>query len=192
MTTTHAPRPASDGEDDEPGRYWSATRVGLAVVVLLIVAMWVWIYLWAPRDNPDRLETRAFADDAQALCTPFEADFAALPVTGTDTTIAQRADNVARGTGLTIAMVDALKDAASTVTHEDDRRLLDLWFADWDAYIADREAYAARLRDAAPDADRADLAFTLTERSSGGIYTRTIDGFAEVNDMGACMVPGDI
>lgn len=192
MTTLHDAPPAHGDEHDDDGRYWSATRVGLAVVVLLIVAMWVWIYLWAPRDNPDRLDTRSFAEAAQAHCLPFEAEFAALPITSTDTTIAQRADNVARGTDLTIAMVDGLKDAASTVTHDDDRRLLDLWFADWDAYVADREAYATRLRNAAPDADRADLAFTLTERSSGGIYTRTIDGFAEVNDMGACMVPGDI
>ena len=33
----------------------------------------------------------------------------------------------------------------------------------------------------------------LTEtKLTGGIYTRTIDGFAEVNDMTACVVPRDI
>jgi hypothetical protein len=184
---------AYDAPHDElEGRYWSATRIALAVVVLLIVAMWVWIYLWAPRDNPDRLATRAFADAAQEWCEPFAADLDALPLTTTDTTIAERADNVAEGTRLAIAMVEGLKREAPSVTDENDRQLLDLWFADWDAYVADREAYAERLRDAPPDADRKDLAFTLTERASGGIYTRTIDGFAEVNNMDACAVPRDI
>ena len=184
---------AYDAPHDElDGPYWSATRVALAAVVLLIVAMWVWIYLWAPRDNPDRLETRAFAEAAQAWCEPFEADLDALPITTTDTTIDERADNVAEGTRITATMVEGLKDEAASVTQENDRKLLDLWFADWDAYIADREIYVRRLRDAPPDADRSDLAFTLTERASGGIYTRTIDGFAEVNEMTACEVPRDI
>jgi hypothetical protein len=178
--------------DELEGRYWSATRIALGVVVLLITAMWVWIYLWAPRDNPDRLETRAFAEAAQAWCGPFEADLDALPLTTTDTTIAERADNVAEGTRLTAAMVEGLKAEAASVTQANDRQLLDLWFEDWDAYVADREAYVERLRTAAPDADRKDLAFTLTERAAGGIYTRTIDGFAEVNAMAACSVPRDI
>ena len=187
MTTAH------DAPHDElDGPYWSVTRVALAAVVLLILAMWVWIYLWAPRDNPDRLETRAYTQAAQEWCQPFEADLDALPITTTDTTIAERADNVAEGTRLTLAMVEGLRADASSVIAENDRRLLDLWFADWDAYVADREAYVERLRDAPPGADRSDLAFTLTERASGGIYTRTIDGFAEVNEMNACGVPGDI
>ena len=184
---------AYDAPHDElDGRYWSPTRIALAVVVALIVAMWVWIYLWAPRQNPDRLDDRAFADAAQAWCEPFATDLAALPITTTDTTIAERAANVVEGTRLTAAMIEGLKAEAALVTGENDRKLLELWFADWDAYVIDREAYAVRLRAASPDADRSELAFTLTERSSGGIYTRTIDGFAEVNDMPACAVPRDI
>ena len=190
MTTAHdAPH---DELDELDGPYWSATRVALTVVVVLIVAMWVWIYVWAPRDNPDRLEARAFAETAQTWCEPFEAELDALPLTTTDTTIAERALNVAEGTRLTVAMVEGLKTEAELVTGENDRKLLELWFADWDAYVADREAYVERLRTAAPDADRSELAFTLTERASGGIYTRTIDGFAEVNEMPACAVPRDI
>ncbi|MEZ5244674.1 MAG: hypothetical protein R2707_06245 [Acidimicrobiales bacterium] len=184
---------AYDAPHDElEGRYWSPTRIALALVVLLITAMWVWIYLWAPRSNPDRLDTRAFADAAQEWCEPFAADLDALPITTTDTTIAQRAINVAEGTRLTVAMVEGLKAEAAAVTDENDVQLLTLWFDDWDAYVADREAYVELLRDAPADADRKDLAFTLTERAAGGIYTRTIDGFAEVNDMASCAVPRDI
>ncbi len=178
--------------DEIDGPYWTVTKVALGFVVLAIVAMWVWIYIWAPRENPDRLETRAFTESAQALCVPYEVALDALPITTTQTTILERADLVSEGTRLTAAMVEELKTAAEAVDEESDRTLLDLWFADWDAYVGDRNAYEARLREAPADTDRRDLAFTLTERSSGGIYTRTIDGFAEVNEMAACSVPGDI
>ncbi len=188
MTTTHH----APDEELEDQRYWGATRIALTVVVALIVAMWVWIYIWAPRTNPDRLDTRGFATEAETLCAPFAADLEGLPATTTDTTISERADLVTAGTRLTASMVEGLKAEAAAVTHENDSRLLELWFADWDAYLADRDAYVDRLRTAPPDADRNDLAFTLTERSSGGLYTRTIDGFAEVNDMTSCRVPGDI
>lgn len=184
---------AYDAPHDEIGeRRWGPTQIALGVVVALIVAMWVWIYVWAPRDNPDRLETRSFAQDAEVLCAPFAADFAALPRATTETTIAERAETVAEGTRLTAAMVEALRTSAASVTSESDRKLLDLWFADWDAYVGDREAYVARLEAAPPGADRSEFAFTLTERSSGGIYTVTIDGFAAVNDMDSCAVPRDI
>lgn len=184
---------AYDAPHDEIGeRRWGPTQIALGVVVALIVAMWVWIYVWAPRDNPDRLETRAFAQEAETICAPFVADFEALPRANTETTITERTEAVAEGTRLTAAMVEALRASAASVTDENDRKLLDLWFADWDAYVDDREAYVARLEAAPPGADRSDFAFTLTERSSGGIYTVTIDGFAAVNDMGSCAVPRDI
>ena len=184
--------PSHSPNDELEGRYWSGTRIGLGVVVILITAMWIWIYVWAPRSNPDRLDTRSFATAAQALCAPVEAEIDALPITTTDTTIAERAASVAEGTRLTVDLVDRLRAEAESVTDENDRKLLELWFADWDAYVADRQAYGERLQSAPTDANRTDLAFTLTERASGGIYTRTIDGFAEVNDMSACGVPRDI
>ena len=54
-----------------------------------------------------------------------------------------------RARALTVAMVAALRGAAEAVTDETDRKLLDLWFADWDAYVRDRETYVERLRAAA-------------------------------------------
>jgi len=177
-------------ELEEP--YWGATRIALGVVVALIVGMWVWIYVFAPRDNPDRLETRSFATAAEQICAPFSVQIFEIPRTTTDTSIAQRAEHVDRGTTLARDMIDDIKTAATVVTAARDLRLLELWFADWDAYIDDRNAYHDRLVHAPADANRRDLAFTLTERSSGGNYTKTIEGFAEVNDMSSCGVPGDI
>lgn len=187
MTTTYdAPHDELDGTGAK------ITRIALAVIVILIVVMWVWIYIWAPRDNPDRLETRSFAEAAETLCGPLEQQIDALPRTTTETTVSERAQHVAEGTQLTATMVAGLKAEAESVTDENDLQLLELWFGDWDAYVLDREAYFQRLETAPADTRRSDLPFTLTERSDGGLYTRTIDGFAEVNDMPACGVPGDI
>ena len=52
----------------------TSTKVALTLVVLAIIAMWVWIYLFAPRDNPDRLQSRRFAVvSAEAICLPLQS-----------------------------------------------------------------------------------------------------------------------
>ena len=89
----------------------TSTKVALTLVVLAIIAMWVWIYLFAPRDNPDRLESRDFADSAEAICLPLQTEINALP-TGRDVdTVAERTEQIAAGTELTETMVAALKEA---------------------------------------------------------------------------------
>ena len=171
----------------------TSTKVALTLVVLAIIAMWVWIYLFAPRDNPDRLESRDFADSAEAICSPLQAEINALP-TGRDVdTVAERTDQIAAGTELTETMVAALKEAFQDhVTDDGDALILNAWFADWDAYLEDRWHHVAKLGALGEDATGSDLRFILTERAEGGIYTRRIDGLANVNDMGSCHTPLDL
>ena len=186
---------AFDAPHDElDGPYWSGTRIALLVVVIAMVAMWVWIYLFASRENPDRLTNRAYPAAAEERCAAFQAEIDEFPFFDTQTTIAQKATQVAAGTELTIDLVTDLETLRDGQRFDDDedRTLLDLWFADWHAYIDDREAYVAKLDAATADTPLDDLVFTLTERSSGGFYTRTIEGFANVNDMASCHVPGDV
>lgn len=187
MTTAYD---APHDELDEP--YWSKTRIGLAVMVVLMVLFWGWIYIFAPRDNPDRLATRSFAREAETICAPAQEAINALPLATRATDPADRAQQVAAGTAITVDMVDALKNAAGRVTDDDDGRILDAWFDDWDAYILDRQTYIVTLEAADDDTPTRDLAFTLTERAAGGIYTRRIDGLGNVNDMSSCHVPGDV
>ena len=186
---------AYDAPHDEiEGPYWSGTRIALVVVIGLMVAMWIWIYLWAPRDNPDRLANRAFPDAAEPICAAFQAEIDEFPFFDTNTTIDSKAAQVTQGTELTATLVASLERQADSLVFDDpdDERLLGLWFADWHAYIDDREAYVAKLDAAGADTPLDELIFTLTERSSGGFYTRTIEGFANVNDMASCHVPGDV
>ncbi len=179
---------------DSPARLKRvSTRVALTLVVLAIVAMWVWIYLFAPRDNPDRLESREFAADAEAVCLPLQTEINALP-TGRDVdTVAERTEQIIAGTELTATMVAALRGAVDThVTDSHDLLILDAWFADWDAYLQDRWRHVSKLQELGESAEGSDLRFILTERAEGGIYTRRIDGLANVNDMESCHTPLDL
>ena len=170
-----------------------STKVALALVVLAIAAMWVWIYLFAPRNNPDRLQSRPFAETAEAICSPLQAEIDALP-TGRDVdAVAERKAQIAAGTELTETMIAALKDASDTyVTDSGDSLILNAWFADWDAYVEDRWRHVSKLDALGEAATDSDLRFILRERAEGGIYTRRIDGLANVNDMGSCHTPLDL
>ena len=170
-----------------------STKAVLTLVVLAMVLMWGWIYLFAPRNNPDRLESREFVASAEAVCMPLNAQIDALP-TGRDVlTKAGRTDQIIEGTELTETMVTALRGAAATyVTASHDLRILEAWFDDWDAYLQDRWRHVAKLQSLGESAKDSDYRFILTERAEGGIYTRRIDGLANVNDMKSCHTPLDL
>ena len=70
--------------------------------------------------------------------------------------------------------------------------ILNAWFADWDAYLEDRWRHVSKLQGLGEKAEGSDLRFILTERAEGGIYTRRIDGLANVNDMPNCHTPLDL
>ncbi len=178
-------RPTSPGH--------KATRVALTLVVLAISAMWIWIYLFAPRDNPDRLESRSFANTAEAVCLAAQAEINALP-TGRDVeTVAERSEQIVTGTRLTETMVNALRAAVDAhVDDPHDLLILNEWFEDWDAYLDDRRRHVSKLETLGEQASGSDLRFVLTERAEGGIYTRRIDGLANVNDMPNCHTPLDL
>ena len=180
------------GESPREERYWNASRLGLGVVVIAMVAMWGWIYLFASRDNPDRFAQREFSNAAEPICSAAHGEIDGLLSPRQTTTPAERAVQVALGTKITEQMVADLHAATSVVTDPEEREILDAWFADWDVYIADRWLHVDRLSGADDTTPGRDLAFILSAQAAGGIYTQRIDGLANVNDMASCNVPGDI
>lgn len=165
----------------------------LTVVVMAMIAMWLWIYFFAPRDNPDRLQSRSFATTAEAICAPIQAEINALP-TGRDVdTVAQRRAQIIAGTKLTETMLMYLKEASTQhVEEQSDWLRVNAWFEDWDAYLDDRWRHIDKLELLGEEATGSDLQFILRERAEGGVYTRRIDGFANVNDMESCHTPLDL
>ena len=176
--------------DQEP--YWSPAKLGLGVLVLAMVAMWGWIYLFASRDNPDRFADREFPTAAEPICSAAQAEIEGLLSPRQTITPAERATQVALGTEITEQMVADLLTARAVVSDPDERQILDAWFADWEVYITDRRLHVDRLNAADDSTSDRDLAFILSARAEGGIYTQRIDGLANVNDMESCHVPGDV
>ena len=81
---------------------------------------------------------------------------------------------------------DTLNDGPS------DAALVHSWLGDWDTYLADRYAHVNKLRNADEDTPDQDLRFLVSDITAGGVYTTRMDGFARLNNMDACQVPGDI
>ena len=182
---------------DEPR--WTVGKVAAVSVVLLFCGAWIWLISaqaglpvpWAPGDNPDRLHDRVFAEAAEARCATALAAIASIPTAREAATPQDRADQVESGTLDVEAMVADLRGLASKVESVAEREILFKWFADWDQYIDDRWAHVTRLRTADEETSDRELAFVVSAVVGGGIYTERLDGFARVNDMDSCLVPGD-
>jgi hypothetical protein len=175
----------------------SPVRFLLGAVVVVMVGFWLWVMgmafgIFDTPDNPDVIDAPEFTARAEAACAATIAEIDALPSPREADTLADRAAQVARGTTLTESMVAELQSAAVLVGDPNDAELVDRWLDDWEAYVDDRLRHVEKLETADPDASDRDLAFTLSERAGGGIYTRRIDGFATLNDMASCRVPGDV
>ena len=82
------------------------------------------------------------------------------------------------------AMIADLRPLAPTSPTRD-AEMAEEWLTDWETYVADRAAYAERLRED-PNAR-----FYVSEKDRMQI-TKAIDNLAEVNDMPSCTTPGDV
>jgi len=180
----HPPSPgyASDGQS-------RIGRVAVIVVIVALMTMWAWIWFFAPRENVDRFAQRAFPEAANPICAAAHEEILALPSGRQTPDVAERAAVVRRGTEIVETMVADLEAIAYLVTDLDDAAILRQWFADWhDLYLADRWTHVERLEAATAETPDEDLAFLVQDLQ----YGRRIDGLANVNDMEACVIPGDI
>lgn len=194
-----------DRRDGAGARRWTAGRMLAAAVVAASFVFWVWAFTpWARRENPARIDDRGFAAAADARCADLQAFIATLPTARSETAPRQRADQVRTGTEAVEALVADLRASASglsTVTDSNgppDSELVASWLEDWGVYVADRRTYETALEEAAasPDGGGAgsdtDLRFLLSDAAPVGVYTERMDGFARLNGMDNCQIPGDV
>lgn len=168
--------------------------------VLSTFAFWLWAFSpWARRENPARLDDRAFAAWADERCSQSQAAIDALPSPRQVQSHQQRAEHIGEGSdeieGLLADLHSAAaRDLASQTLGEGppDAVLVEAWFDDWDVYVSDRRAHEAKLREADEDTPDRELWFLMSDAMSGGVYTERMDGFARLNDMDACQIPGDV
>ena len=133
----------------------------LTGVVLVFLAFWIYVFLFADTTSPNQVPDRTWAKRTAATCAATAEQLAALPsartfadITPKAEALRQRADVGEQATALVVAMVAQIRsqppsDAVSqgAVTN---------WLADYDTYVADRNAHVAKLARRARSALRRD------------------------------------
>jgi hypothetical protein len=171
--------------DDAPVGFTWQRRIAL-VVVLAIAGFWVWAFSpWAPDEKADGIVDQSFLREANAACKTMQDALDSLPPATESTSAAARSDVVERSAAPIATMIAELRAASVGLTGKD-AELAALWINDWETYSVDRQAYAKALR----NDERA--VFIVSQRNNEGQITRTMDGFARVNDLKYCIVPIDV
>lgn len=190
MTDTHRPTTDPGGAGDRH-HVVTPVRVLLTLVVVALVAMWVYVLYLAvgPGRQPpiDRLDDPAFAEAAERRCADALEVVEALPVANATPDPAARADVIAEANTAFGAMLDDLDATADLAPAGDQRDRARAWLADWRTYLDDREQYAAALR-----ADPGARLLVSAKEGEGRQITGWIDEFAKANRMPSCVTPGDV
>jgi hypothetical protein len=168
-----------------------AVRVALAGVVVAIAAMWVYVLFIGKAQSPNKLADETWAERAEPICRATADRLAALPparafrdITPKSEALRQRAVVGQQATDLLRAQLEQLR-ALPAPTGQYDERLLTAWFADWEAYLGDRQAHIADWQAGE------DQPFAEGVAEGGGPITDRMDSLAQVNGMTSCEVPLD-
>ena len=127
------------------GFRWTASSIGLLVAVILIALMWGYILSpWSKHgDPPTTLEDTSYTAAAEQICATSQAKINALPKAITAKSPEDRAQVLTQANTLVADLVTQLHALQPKV--DADRRFTDQWMADWDSYLASRQAYARLL-----------------------------------------------
>ncbi|NDG10782.1 MAG: hypothetical protein EB111_02880 [Actinobacteria bacterium] len=160
----------------------------LSVVCAAIAAMWVYALFFASKEAVNKIGDEAWTQRADARCLVAKnerlalADYRLIDEAGPQA-LAGRATLVDRATDTIERM---LQDIRETLPNDEKgQALIPLWIADYDTYVADRRAYAERLR----AGDNSPFSETTTE---GLPLSEKIATFAGDNRMKNCAPPIDL
>ncbi len=206
MTGSETPPTDPDGAGDGPAPSPGRRRLRLAgkwlggLFVVGSFVFWAWAFSpWARTENPGRLDDRSFVAWADQRCAQAQAVINALPSPRQASSRADRAEHVDQGTDAVESLVADTRRRAeatlSTTTASDgppDAELVSAWLEDWDVYVSDRRSHSEKLRTADDDTPDRELRFLLVDMTEGSTYTERMDGFARLNNMDKCQVPGDV
>lgn len=180
--TDRAATPATTAPAHSGGM--SPWRVLGVVAMVAIALFWIWIFSGAPaRQNPDRIQDRAWVERAEATCAATKTRIAERTAPAGRQDQAARADAIDASTEDLRVMLDELRSPLPD--GEGDREVVGPWLADWDRLLGDRTTYADAVR-VDPDAR-----FLTTEKFNDPL-DRVIEIFADVNDMPSCGPAGDV
>ena len=142
-------------------------------------AFWFWALFLIDKTAVNKIDDRAWAERAEAVCAPVKLDVRRLDLERT-ADLDGRADLVMRSTDMLSAMLDDLE--AVEPADEKGREIVPAWIADYRTLLDDRYAYADKLR--------AGENVPFTETPVQGVpITERIETFAGDNEMPSCAPP---
>ncbi len=179
--STDAPAPPSYVPGGQPGpwRRSPIRKVLLWGSIVVLIVFWIWALFFASKESINKIEDRAWAERAEAICVSTKADLRALDAQASaDLTV--RADLVVESTDLLAAMLDDI--VAVTPSDEKGQAIVPDWESDYRVLLDDRYRYAEQLRGGQ------NVAFTETA-INGVPITERIEKFTLDNEMPTCAPP---
>ena len=180
------PAPAAE----RPTSRWRLlARIALALGLVCFAAFWTWALFFASKEPINRIDDEAWAARAEAICVSADrqrlalADFRTME-NADAALVNERADIIDDATDIIVQMLDDV--VAQMPTDPKGRDLVPQWEADYRAYIADRRAFTADLRESGRN-----LPFYETQ-VSGIPVSEKLEVFAADNNMAACAPPRDL
>lgn len=180
-------------ESPQKPRLW--VRAILVLICALIAAMWIYAFVFAPKEGVYFVTDKAWRTSADQICATVEQQRLALADTAqgyisdpTHEQMTQRADIVDRATDLLDGMVDeleALPLPGSDDQPSKDRERVTIFVKYYRQILDDRRAYTARLRAFDGGPYRESLV-------NGSPVTNTVTDFTTGNAIPHCAPPGEL
>lgn len=161
------------------------TRVAIALAASSVL-VWVGAIAWgafADYHPTGWMEDRRFPKAAEPICKAAMKQVLAFPPAHESRTPAERAAVIREST----AVIERMRsDLREVVPDGADARWINLWIDDWGLHVKDRLDFAERL-----ETKGAGEEFFETPKAQTQI-SKSLDHFAEVNEMPSCTTPGDV
>ena len=169
-----------DGYGLEPrARGFTPLRALFLLGAVVFVAFWFWALFLIDKTAVNKIEDRAWAERAEAVCAPVKRSVRLLDLEVT-TDLGGRADLVIESTDMLSAMLK--ENEAVDPTDSKGQAIVPDWIADYRTLLADRYEYAGQLR-------RGEDGPFYETPVQGVPITERIETFAGDNEMPSCAPP---
>jgi len=196
QSSRSAPKPRNVGVVETPPTSElnpQETRSTMGRILALIgfaafASFWIWALFFASKEGVNRIEDRAWVEQAQDICEQAAdertalANYTRLDEGGAEL-ILQRADIVDEATESLARMLNSLE--ALPLTGEKGRAIIPMWIDEYRTYLGDRRNYTEQLR-----ATGENLPFYETANKIP--ISERLATFAADNEMPACKPPLDL
>ncbi len=187
MTYSPETTPIVEPPVSRGGRRWIG-RIAIAVFAVTMIGFWIWALFFASKEAINKIEDRAWAARAEAVCVAATEERGELmDLRRVDTSdleqMRERAALVDRSTDV----LEAMLDDVTAVEPADDkgRAIVPLWEDEYRQYLGNRRDFAEALRRGE------NVPFRETE--VGGIpISERLETFAVDNEMRSCRPPRDL